>query len=54
MRASNSGDYWTSRPTRYSYVGLLNDFRPLLQDTAPEMVAGLVDEKVDLVLLFPS
>ena len=41
-------------PTHYSFVGLLNDFRPLLQDTAAEMVAGLVDDKVDLVLLFPS
>ena len=28
-------------PMHYSFVGLMGDFRPLLEETAPEMVAGL-------------
>ncbi|MFQ5409067.1 MAG: glycine/sarcosine/betaine reductase selenoprotein B family protein [Anaerolineales bacterium] len=41
-------------PTHYSFVGLLNNFRPLLRDTAPQMVAGLMADGVDFAILTPS
>jgi D-proline reductase (dithiol) PrdB len=38
----------------FSFMGAIHDPTPLIEDTAPEVAADLVEDEVDVVLLTPS
>ncbi len=52
--AAVAGRIGALTPTVYSFMGYIADAAPLLQDSAPAVVAALLADRVDLVLLAPT
>ena len=52
--AASEGRIGALTPTVYSFMGYIADIQSLLEETAPEVAAGLVSDGFDLVLLAPT
>jgi D-proline reductase (dithiol) PrdB len=50
---AQEGEIGASAPSHYSFMGYQLDPTVLLERTTPEMIAGLMSDAVDLVLLVP-